>query len=129
MPYAPGGSTDVVARMLADKLTLSLKQTVVVENKPGANGLIGAESVARAAPDGYTLLFPAGSVLGLSPLLYKASFDPVKSFAPISMVASWSLLLAVNANLPTPDAEGVHRARAKRQAAGEFRRRHQRLQP
>lgn len=102
VPYAPGGSTDVVARMLADKLTLSLKQAVVVENKPGANGMIGAEMVARSAPDGYTLFFPAGSVLGLTPLLYKASYDPVKSFAPISMVASWSLLLVANASLPTP---------------------------
>lgn len=102
VPYAPGGSTDVVARLLADKLALSLKQAVVVENRPGANGIIGSESVARAAPDGYTLLFPAGSVLGLSPLLYKANFDPVKSFAPISMVASWSLLLVANASLPTP---------------------------
>lgn len=100
VPYAPGGSTDVVARLLADKLASALKQAVVVENRPGANGLIGAEAVARAAPDGHTLLFPAGSVLGLSPLLYKASFDPVKSFAPISMVAAWSLLLVVNPGLP-----------------------------
>ncbi|WP_236675047.1 tripartite tricarboxylate transporter substrate binding protein [Piscinibacter sp. HJYY11] len=102
VPYAPGGSTDVVARLLADKLALSLKQAVVVENKPGANGMIGAEMVARAAPDGYTLFFPAGSVLGLTPLLYKANYDPVKSFAPIGMVASWSLLLVANASLPTP---------------------------
>lgn len=102
VPYAPGGSTDVVARLLADKMAPTLKQAVVVENKPGANGMIGAEMVARAAPDGYTLFFPAGSVLGLTPLLYKANYDPVKSFAPISMVASWSLLLVANANLPTP---------------------------
>jgi tripartite-type tricarboxylate transporter receptor subunit TctC len=102
VPYAPGGSTDVVARLLADKLALSLKQPVVVENKPGANGMIGSEMVARATPDGYTLLFPAGSVLGLTPLLYKANYDPVKSFAPISMVASWSLLFVANASLPTP---------------------------
>jgi tripartite-type tricarboxylate transporter receptor subunit TctC len=100
VPYAPGGSTDVVARLLADKLALSLKQAVVVENKPGANGMIGADMVARAAPDGYTLLFPAGSVLGLTPLLYKTNYDPVKSFAPISMVASWSLLMVANPNLP-----------------------------
>ncbi|MET0334322.1 MAG: tripartite tricarboxylate transporter substrate binding protein [Rhizobacter sp.] len=100
VPYAPGGSTDVVARLIADKLALSLKQAVIVENKPGANGMIGAETVARSAPDGYTLFFPAGSVLGLTPLLYKASYDPVKSFAPISMVASWPLLLVANANFP-----------------------------
>jgi tripartite-type tricarboxylate transporter receptor subunit TctC len=100
VPYAPGGSTDVVARLLADKLAISLKQAVVVENKPGANGMIGADMVARAAPDGYTLLFMAGSVLGLTPLLYKVNYDPVKSFAPISMVASWSLLLVANPNLP-----------------------------
>ena len=100
VPYAPGGSTDVVARLLAEKLGHALKQPVVVENKPGANGIIGAEMVARAAPDGYTLLFPAGSVLALSPLLYKTSFDPVKSFAPISMLASWSLLLVANPNVP-----------------------------
>jgi tripartite-type tricarboxylate transporter receptor subunit TctC len=100
VPYAPGGSTDVVARLLAEKLGLALKQPVVIENKPGANGIIGSELVARAAPDGYTLLFPAGSVLALSPLLYKTSFDPVKSFAPVSMLASWSLLLVANPNVP-----------------------------
>lgn len=100
VPYAPGGSTDVVARLLAEKLSQALKQAVVVENKPGANGIIGAELVARAAPDGYTLLFPAGSVLALSPLLYKTNFDPVKSFAPISMLASWSLVLVANPNVP-----------------------------
>jgi tripartite-type tricarboxylate transporter receptor subunit TctC len=100
VPYAPGGSTDVVARLLAEKMGQSLKQSVVIENKPGANGMIGAEFVARAAPDGYTLLFPAGSVLALSPLLYKANFDPVKSFAPISMAASWALLMVVNADVP-----------------------------
>ncbi len=100
VPYAPGGSTDVVARLLAEKMGLALGQPVVIENKPGANGIIGADYVARGAPDGYTLLFPAGSVLGLSPLLYKANFDPVKSFAPVSMVASWSLLLVANSNFP-----------------------------
>lgn len=100
VPYAPGGSTDVIARILAEKLGQALKQPVVVDNKPGANGLIGADIVARAAPDGYTLLLPAGSVLALSPLLYKANFDPEKSFAPISMVASFALLLIANSNVP-----------------------------
>jgi tripartite-type tricarboxylate transporter receptor subunit TctC len=105
VPYGPGGATDLVSRLIADKLSQALKQPVVVENKPGANGVIGADFVARAAPDGYTLLFPAGSVLALSPLLYKTNFDPIKSFAPISMVASWSLLLIANPNVPATNAK------------------------
>lgn len=100
VPYAPGGTTDVVARMVADKLAAALGQPVIIDNKPGANGFIGAEQVARAAPDGYTLLLPAGSVLGLSPLLYRANFDPVGSFAPINMIATWAILLMANPNLP-----------------------------
>jgi len=107
VPYAPGGSTDAVGRLVAEKLGQALKQPVVIENKPGANGIIGSDLVARAAPDGYTLLFAAGSVLALSPLLYKANFDPVKSFAPVSMIASWSLLLIANSNVPASTLKDV----------------------
>jgi len=107
VPYAPGGSTDIIARLLADKLGSVLKQAVVVENKPGANGIVGTEWVARAAPDGYTLLLPSGSVLALSPLLYKTNFDPVKSFAPVSLIATFALLLVANAGMPATTVKEV----------------------
>src|ERR1700710_701681 len=77
VPYAAGGPTDVLGRLVADYLRRDLKQAVVVENKPGAQGAIGAEAVARADADGYTLLVAAGSVIVQNPLLYKKlSYDP-----------------------------------------------------
>jgi tripartite-type tricarboxylate transporter receptor subunit TctC len=71
VPYAAGGPTDVLARLVADYLGRDLKQTTIVENKPGAQGAIAAEAVARAEPDGYTLFVTAASIMVLNPLLYK----------------------------------------------------------
>jgi len=101
VPYAPGGGTDVVARVLAQKLSADLKQQFVVDNRGGAGGTIGTEAVAKAAPDGYTLmLVPTSHVI--NPSIYKLPYDTERAFAPISMVASTPILVAV------PIASPVH---------------------
>lgn len=101
VPHAAGGAVDGVARTLADRLTAELKQTVVVDNRPGASGLIGTALVARAEPDGYTLYFNA-SIHAAAPILYKsqAKFDPIKDFTPIGMVAEGALIFSVNPQVP-----------------------------
>ncbi|MCW5656896.1 MAG: tripartite tricarboxylate transporter substrate binding protein [Burkholderiaceae bacterium] len=100
VPFGAGGTTDVVARLVAGKLSESLKQTVIIDPKPGANGLIGTDAVAKAAPDGYTLLMTVASAQTLTTILYKAAYDPVKDFAPISLVANPGGVFVVNAALP-----------------------------
>jgi tripartite-type tricarboxylate transporter receptor subunit TctC len=95
-----GGSIDTIARAFGEELSRSLGQPVVIENKPGANGNIAAASVARAAPDGYTLLATGGSTLNLNPFLYhELPFDPVKSFAPITLTARTNFILVVHPKL------------------------------
>lgn len=89
VPYPPGGLTDTLARTIAEPLSKSLGQPVVIENKPGAGTLVGAQAVARSAPDGTTLLMATSTTLAISPALYRNNMiDPVKDFAPISLVAS-----------------------------------------
>ena len=99
VPFAPGGATDVVARLFAQRLADALKQPVVVDNKAGANGIIGTTEVARAAPDGYTLLMNTAGAQVLSPALYKAGYEPLASFAPVSLLAHIGLVLVVNPSL------------------------------
>jgi tripartite-type tricarboxylate transporter receptor subunit TctC len=100
VPFAPGGGTDVIARFLASGLTESLKRQIVVENRGGANGIIGTEVVARAAPDGYTLLF-VSSPHSVNPSMYsKLPYDTQRDFAPISMIASSPYILVAHPSLP-----------------------------
>ena len=99
VPFAPGGATDVVARLFAQRLADALKQPVVVDNKAGANGIIGTTEVARAAPDGYTLLMNTAGAQVLSPALYKAGYEPLASFAPVCLLANIGLVLVVNPSL------------------------------
>jgi tripartite-type tricarboxylate transporter receptor subunit TctC len=88
LPFPPGGGTDILGRIIAERLAATLGQPVVIENRGGAGGNVGAEAAARAAPDGYTLLLAAPS-LAISPSLYsKLNYDPVKDFAPVSLVAT-----------------------------------------
>jgi tripartite-type tricarboxylate transporter receptor subunit TctC len=104
-PFAPGGGNDVLARAVAQKLTENLKQQVIVESRPGANGIIGTEIAARAAPDGYTIvLVPSGHTV--NPHIYKKlPFDPIKDFTPISL-AGWSpLVLAIHPSLPVKNVK------------------------
>lgn len=100
VPFGVGGSTDVLARLVAPRLSAALKQNFLVDSMPGADGIVGTSAVARAAPDGYTLLMTAASPLTLAPILQKVPYDPVKDFAPISMMVSLNGVLAVNASLP-----------------------------
>ena len=88
-PYAPGGGSDTLARILGQKLLEAWGQPVVVDNRPGGGGIIGAETVARAAPDGYTLLVTPSAVLTINPHLYsKLRYDTFKDFAPVSMATN-----------------------------------------
>ncbi len=105
VPFAPGGATDTVARLLSQKLSEALQQTVVVDNRPGAGGLIGTDAVARAAPDGYTLLLNTAGAQTLSPLLYKANYDPLKSFEPISLLANLGFVMVVHPSLPVQNVQ------------------------
>ena len=101
VPYPAGGTSDILARSIGQKLSESLGQPVVVENKPGANGNVGAEFVARAAPDGYTLLLADIGALAISPSVYpKLPFDPAKDFAPVTMVAYSPHILVVHPSIP-----------------------------
>jgi tripartite-type tricarboxylate transporter receptor subunit TctC len=99
VPQSAGGSTDLVARPLAQKLADALGQSVVVDNRPGAGSVIGTDLVAKAAPDGYTLLAVAASVT-MSPSLYKLPFDPVRDLAPISQLTALPNILVVHPSLP-----------------------------
>jgi tripartite-type tricarboxylate transporter receptor subunit TctC len=98
--FPPGGSTDLAARALGEKLAEALGQPVVIENKPGASGNIGAELVARAAPDGYTLLMAATSFATSPAFFPKLGWDPVKDFAPVSLVATVPIIVVVNPAVP-----------------------------
>ncbi|MGB3434154.1 Bug family tripartite tricarboxylate transporter substrate binding protein [Achromobacter sp.] len=103
VPFPPGGPTDLVARVLAKQLTDQLGQTVVVENKGGANGNIGMQYAAAAKPDGYTVLYNTSSI-ALSPNLYRSlAFDPVKDYAPVSSTAVIPLVLLVHPSVPAQD--------------------------
>ncbi|MDB5854267.1 MAG: tripartite tricarboxylate transporter substrate binding protein [Herminiimonas sp.] len=104
VPYAPGGGVDIMIRAVAAELTQKWGKTVIVENKPGAGTLIGAEFVARAAPDGYTLLATVDQTIVANRFLYKKlPYDPDKSFAPISMMVESDHILIAKNNLPVND--------------------------
>jgi tripartite-type tricarboxylate transporter receptor subunit TctC len=104
VPYAPGGGVDIMIRAVAAELTQKWGKTVIVENKPGAGTLIGAEFVARAAPDGYTLLATVDQTMVANRFLYKKlPYDPDKSFAPISMMVESDHILIAKNNLPVND--------------------------
>ncbi|VCU69517.1 Tripartite tricarboxylate transporter family receptor [Pigmentiphaga humi] len=100
VPYAPGGNTDLMARMIAEQLSKSFKTPVVVDNKAGAAGLIAAEYVARSAPDGYTLFFGTLTQISTAPFTNKIRYDPIKDFVPIANVGGNPFVITANANLP-----------------------------
>ena len=101
VPYPPSGLTDVLGRVVADRLGNAFKQPVVVENKPGAGTLLGAEIVAKSPADGYTLLVATSTTLGISPALYRKSpIDPVKDFAPIAWFGSVNFFLVTTPSFP-----------------------------
>jgi tripartite-type tricarboxylate transporter receptor subunit TctC len=101
VPFGAGSATDTVTRVVAQHLSNALKQNVVVENKPGANGAIAAAFVARSAPDGYTLFMSTNSPHSAAPYLSKSiGYDPVKDFAPVTRMGSYTLILVVNPAVP-----------------------------
>jgi tripartite-type tricarboxylate transporter receptor subunit TctC len=114
VPFAPGGNVDITARLVAPGLSEALGQPVVVENKPGAGGTIGADQVAKSPADGYTLLMGSNSTFSVAPSLYpKNPYNPLADFAPVAMIASAPFVLVVNPNLPAKSArELVAQAKA-----------------
>jgi tripartite-type tricarboxylate transporter receptor subunit TctC len=101
VPYAAGGATDLIARTIGEKLSSSLGQPFVIDNRPGAATLLGAQLVAKAEPDGYTLLMATSTTLAINASLYsKLPYDPVKDFAPISLVIQHPFVLLVNPGVP-----------------------------
>lgn len=108
VPYPPGGAADTVGRIYADALTESLKQPVVVENKPGAGTAIAADHVANGPADGYTLnLVPTGQLTVLPHIARNLKFDPFKSFAPVSLLAYTGVVIAANNEVPVNDLKGL----------------------
>ena len=118
VPFTPGGGLDIQARLFGKKFYETLGQTFVVENRTGAGGLIGAEAVARSAPDGYTLLFSSASLAVNVSLYRKLAFDPVKDFDPVSWVSSVPLVLVVHPSVPVKSVPELVALAKKR--AGQF---------
>jgi tripartite-type tricarboxylate transporter receptor subunit TctC len=100
VPNPPGGATDTLGRVLAPKLSEALGQPVLIDNRPGSNGNLATETVARAAPDGHTLLLAADAQIVISPHLYAMGADPVKDLVPVSSLVNTQFVLVVNASLP-----------------------------
>ena len=115
VPFATGGGNDTIARVVGQKLSARLSQQVIVDNRAGAGGVIGAELAARAAPDGYTLFLGGVGSHAINPNLHeRLPYDPIKDFAPISLLASAPLILVVHPSLPANSAqELIALARAK----------------
>ena len=115
IPFPAGGSTDIVGRLIADKLTQSLGQPVVVDNRGGAGGTTGSDVVAKAAPDGYTLLMGTSSTHAIAPALYpKLPYDVVRDFAPVTLLGMATILMVVHPSVPAKSvAEFVALAKAK----------------
>jgi tripartite-type tricarboxylate transporter receptor subunit TctC len=104
VPFPPGGSTDILARALAQKLAEDISQPVLIDNRPGAGGSIGAEAAAKAAPDGYTIMMGHLGTLAVNVGIYKKlPYDPVKSFEPVCLMAIVPSVLVVNPSLPVKD--------------------------
>src|SRR5687768_18302951 len=113
LPFPPGGGTDILGRLIAERLSAHLGQPVVTENRGGAGGNVGAEAAARSAPDGYTIVLVAPS-LAISPTLYsKLNYDPAKDFAPVSLVATVPNVMITQPSLPGQLTEFIAFAKSK----------------
>jgi len=108
VPYPPGGTTDILARLIAAKLTLSLGQSFIVENRPGASGAIGSQAVAKAPADGYTLLMGTASTHGVNSALSKSlPYDAIRDFSPITVVGGTPNVILVHPELPAQNLAGL----------------------
>src|SRR5207253_5931452 len=114
LPFPPGGPTEILGRLIGERLASSLGQPVVIENRGGAGGNVGAEAAAKSAPDGYTIVLVAPS-LAISPSLYsKLSYDPVRDFAPVSLVATVPNVIITHPSVPANTlAEFIRLAKTK----------------
>src|SRR5215210_359977 len=99
VPFAPGGGTDIVARTIAQKMSEMLGQSVVVDNRPGAGGTVGAETAVRASPDGYTLVMVSGSY-ATNAAVYKLAYDPVNDIQPIVIIGESAFVVALQPSIP-----------------------------
>ena len=107
VPYPAGGTTDLMARALQEPLQKSLGQPMLIENKPGASGIIAAREVARSTPDGHTLLFINSGIVAVTPYVVKdAGFDSIKDFSPVALVSTAPLMVVVNPAVPASDLKG-----------------------
>ena len=106
VPFAPGGGTDIVGRILAQQFSQRLGQSFVVENRPAGSGIVGADLVAKSTPDGYTLLFAFSSLSSSAKLFTKLPYDPVRDFAPVALATTSPLLAVAPAALPAQDMRG-----------------------
>mgnify|MGYP000184428532 FL=1 len=115
VPFPPGGGNDVIARVIAQKLTERLGQQVVVDNRAGANGIVGLQALMQSPPDGYTLAVGAAGPLAVNPSLYdKLPYDPLKDFSPITNMVNYPLLLVVHPSVPAKTTQDlVNLAKAK----------------
>jgi len=115
VPFAPGGPADFLGRLIGQKMGEDLGQQVVIDNRPGANTIIGAQAVAKAPPDGYTLLMAIDGTLVMNPFLYsKLAYDPFKDFVPVSLVALVPSALVGNVGIPVNSIrELVEKEKAK----------------
>src|SRR5262245_44167069 len=108
VPFSPGGSTDITARIVAQKLSESWRQQIVVDNRAGAGGNIGAEAVARAVPDGYTLLLATTGVMSINTYLYRnLAYDAARDLAPVTQIGSLPLILVVHPSLPAKSVKDL----------------------
>lgn len=113
VPFAPGGSTDVVTRLMAERMSQSLGRAVQVENRPGGNTIVGAEAVARAQPDGHTLLMAAGTTLTVNPVIQRNLSYRIEDFAPVSLVSTFPFAVIARNDGPRDIAALVAAARAR----------------
>jgi tripartite-type tricarboxylate transporter receptor subunit TctC len=113
VPYAPGGGVSVYAQLISAKLSEIVKQSVVVENRPGAGGNVGADVVAKSPPDGYTVLIHTGALASAGPMYKSLPFDPIKDFAPVTNVVATQMIVAGSLNATTTLPELISQAKAK----------------
>lgn len=112
VPYTPGGSVDTLARLVADEMGRNLSHPIIVENKPGASGIVASQHVARATPDGHTLLFHASSQVSLPQVDANAKYDALKDFSHIAFIGEVPLVVAVPANSPYKTLRDLQQGRA-----------------
>ena len=121
-PYPAGGGMDYLIRPIAQKMSENLKGTIIVDNRPGANGMIGMELAAKAPPDGYTLVVSTTGAMPMNAAIYpKLPYDPIKDFAPISNFADSAFVLSVHPSVPAATRQGVHCAREGASGADHLR--------